>query len=107
MRLVAWLVEDSNDLDRILSGPVSDELVAMKESSYSQNLLGVILAAMNDAASTAELPPHEGRTGKLQGGGLCQGPCLPLTDALPWLHLCVISHVKNAGILSTPAKIKR
>ena len=54
-----------------------------------QNLLGVVPAPMNDVGSTAELPPHEGRTGEPQGGGPCQGPCLPLADVLPLPHPCI------------------
>ena len=60
---------------------------------------------MNDAGSTAELPPCEGRTGELRRGGPCQGPCLPFTDALPLPYPGIISHVNNAGILFAPAKI--
>ena len=81
---------DNNNLDRILGGPVSDEIVVITESPQlkpgcSQNVLGVVLAPTVNAGSTAELPPREGRTGELQGGGPCQGPCVPLTDELVYL----------------------
>ena len=99
---------DDNDLDCILGAPVSDELVAMTESPQqpdcSQNLLGIILAPTNDTGSTAELPPRKGRTGELWGEGPCKGPCL--AHVLPWPHPCIIRHVKNAGILFTPTKMK-
>ena len=98
---------DDDNLDGILVGPVADKLVAMTELSQqpgcSKNLLGVIPPPTNDASSTAELPPCEGRTGELRGGGPCQGPGLSLADALPRPQLCII--VKNAGILFTPSKI--
>ena len=98
---------DDDDLDCILEGPVSDELVivTMTESSQepgcSQNLLGVLPAPTIDAGSTAELPPCEGRTGELQKGGFCHGPCLSLADALPWPHPCIVSYMENTGILFT------
>ena len=102
---------DDGDLDHILRGSVSDKLVAITKSPQLTmrlltNLLGVVLAPTNDAGSTAELLPREGKTVELQRGGPCKEPCLPFADALPWPHLCLISHVKNAGILSTPAKVK-
>ena len=53
----------------------------------------------------AELPPREGRADELWGGGPCQGPCLPLADALPLPQPCIIIHMNNAGIWFTPAKI--
>ena len=101
---------DDDDLDRILEGPMTNKLVAMTELSpqqpgCSQNPLCVVQAPSNDASSTAELPPRERRTGELRGSGHFQGPCLSLADALPSPHLCITSHVKNAGILCTPTKI--
>ena len=102
---------DNDDLDRILEGPVSDELaiVAMTESPQqfgcSQNLLGVLPAPTNDAGSTAELSPREGRTGELLGGCPCQGPCLFLADALPWPHPCIVSYVKHWHPRYIPAKV--
>ena len=95
---------DGDNPDRILGeDPVSDELVMMTESPQltngsSQNLQAVVPPPTNDACSAVELPPHKGMTGELQGGGPCQPeePCLPLAD-LP--HLCIISHMNNAGIL--------
>ena len=105
---------DDDDLDRILEGPVSDELhvhvVMMTASSLQQpgclqNPLGVVQAPTNDAGRTAELPPQERRTGELRESGLCQGPCLSLADVLPLPHLCIISQAKNASILCTPTKI--
>ena len=96
---------DNDDLDCILRRPVSDGLVAITESSpqqpgCSQNLLGIIPAPTNDVGSTAKPPIREGRTGELEEGGLCQEPCLFLADALPWPHLYIISHVKNACMSS-------
>ena len=82
-------------LDHILGGTVSDELVEMTESpGCSQNLLGIMPAPMNDAGSTMELPPREGRTGELWGGDSCHRPCLSLADVLPLPHP-LISHVNN------------
>ena len=84
----AWAFVWLHDLNRILQGPVSDDLVivAMTESPQQsgclQNLLGVLPAPTNDAGSTAELPHREGRTAELSGGGPCHGPSLSLTDAL-------------------------
>ena len=102
---------DDDDLDCILGGPVSDELVivAMTESPQQpgclQNLLGVLLASTNDAGSTAELPPREGRTGEFRGGGPCQGPCRSLADSLSWPHQCIVNYVKTLHPLYIPAKI--
>ena len=74
MRFVACLVETmDDDLDCIPGGT----------GVRWMNLLGVVPAPTNDAGSTAELPPREDRTGELQRGGPCRGPCLPLADALP------------------------
>ena len=57
---------------------------------------------MNDAGSTAELPPRESRTGELRGGDSCQDPCLSLTDALPWPHSRIVNCVKKlASFLHT------
>ena len=42
---------------------------------------------------------------RLWGGGPYQEPCLPLADALPLPHPCIISHVNNTGILFVAAKI--
>ena len=72
-----------------------------QQPSCSQKLLGVLPAPTNDVGSTTELPPREGRTGELRGGGPCQGPCLSLADVLPWPHPCIVSYVKNNGILFT------
>ena len=47
-------------------------------------ILGVMLGPTHDPCSTGELPPQEGKTGELWRGGLCQGPCIPFHDALPW-----------------------
>ena len=94
-----------DNLNCILEGPVSDKVVAMTESpQLTTRLLAepATPAPINDACSTTELPPREGRTG---GGGPCQGPCRPLTDALPLPHPFIISHVNNACILFAPAKI--
>ena len=102
---------DDHDVDHILGGLVSDKLVAMTESTQlTTRLLAEPVgrctgSKMSDAGSTADLPPREGRTGELRRGGPCRGPCLPLTDALPFPHPCITGHVKNAGILFTPAKI--
>ena len=105
--------QDNEDLDRIVGGPVSDELVAMTKSSpqqpgCSQNLLGVVPAPTNDAGSSAELPPREGRTEELREGGPCHGPRLVYLSLMCYLgHTCALlnRHVKNSGILFTPAKI--
>ena len=58
-----------------------------------------------DGGSTAELPPRERRTGELRGGGPFQRPSLHLTDALSLPHPFNISHVNDAGLLFTHAKI--
>ena len=71
----------------------------------TQNLLGVVPAPTNDAGSTAELLPREGRTGELRRGGPSRGLFLPLTAALPFPHPCIFSHMGNAGILFTPAQM--
>ena len=70
---------------------MSDKLVAMTElspqpSSCSQSLLGVILAPTKYVGSTVDLPPREGRTGEVQGGGPCQGPCVSLPDTPPKIY---------------------
>ena len=64
---------DNDDLDIILGRPVSDESASSDDGATpinitgsSQNLLSVVLGPTNDAGRTAELPPHEGRTGELQ-----------------------------------------
>ena len=70
---------DDDDLHRIMAGPKSDELVAMKDSSPKQHCsaargacwasyysLGVVPAPTKDAGSTAELPPRKGRTRELR-----------------------------------------
>ena len=64
-------------------------------------------APMNDAGGTVELPPpsSEGRTGELRGGSPCQGPRLPLTDALPLPHPRITSYVNKVAILFLLAKI--
>ena len=98
--------EDDDSLDRILEELVSDELyiviVAMTESPQQhgclKNLLGVFLAPTNDAGSTAELRPCEGRAGELRGECPCQAPCLSIADVLPWSHPRIVSYVKNTGI---------
>ena len=70
---------DDNDLDHILGGPVSDELVTvvMTESPQQpgclQNLLGVLPAPTNDAGRMAELPLCEGRTGNCREEVLAKG----------------------------------
>ena len=68
---------DDDDLDCILGGPVSGELVAMTGSPQLTTRLlaehsGVVPVPTNDAGSTPELPPREGRTRELQKGGPCQ-----------------------------------
>ena len=71
---------DEGELDRILGGAELDKLETMnlspQQPDCSQELLGVVPAPTDDAISTAGLAPREGRTGKLQGGGSCQGPSL-------------------------------
>ena len=68
---------DNDDLDRILERLVSDGIVIVakielpQQPGCLQNLLCVLPAPTNDAgsSSTAEMPPCEGRTGELRGGG--------------------------------------
>ena len=86
------------DLDRILAGPMFNELIVMTESpqqsGFLKNLLSVVSASTNNADSTVELPSHKCSTGKQWGGGLCQG--LFLSDAFtPWPHLCIINYVRR------------
>ena len=105
----AYLVETTTIATASLGGPMSDKSAAMMGSPHLTTRLlaepARRLASTDDAGSTAELQPREGRTGELQGGGPCQGPCLPLYGVLRLPHPCIIVHVKNAGILFTSVKI--
>ena len=101
---------DSDDLDRILEVPLSNELVIVmmtespQQPGCSQNLLGVVLARTNDAGGMAEVPSHKGRTRELLGGGLCLGPCLSLADTLSWPHQKIVSYVKTLASSLHPQK---
>ena len=78
---------DDDDLDCILGEWVPNKLVAMTESpQLTTRLLAEPAECRTGGGSTAELPPLKGRTGEQWGGDPCQGPCLPLANALSLHH---------------------